>query len=69
MVEMFATPEFVKDLPSERVEDIKKMWTDYLFASIWFGVWTIVGCALLYLGWSGLGGGPNDEKLPPAIGR
>ena len=44
VVEMFATPEFVKDLPSERVEDIKKMWTDYLFASIWFGVWTIVGC-------------------------
>lgn len=68
MVQVFSTPEFVKTLPPERVEEMQELLSDYWFASIWFGAWTIVGCALLYLGWSGPGRGPEDENLPPAIG-
>lgn len=60
VVDMFATPEFVKDLPPERVENIKKMWTDYLFASIWIGVWALLGAALTYLGWKGPSEPPPD---------
>lgn len=66
MVQVFSTPELVEALPAEKVEEMKGLLTDYLFASIWFGVWTIVGGALVYLGWSGPSASPNDGNAPPA---
>jgi hypothetical protein len=69
MVQMLSTPEFAKALPSEKIKEMKELLNDYLFASIWFGAWAILGTALTYLGWKTSSGGPEDKDLPPTIGH
>ena len=61
---LFSSPEYQKNLPPEHLD----LFTDYTFAAIWFGAWTLLGCALLYLGWNPSYEKLGDQQLPPIVG-
>lgn len=66
MIQTFSTPELVKNIPPEQLEEFKTIFSDRLFATIWMSAWALIGAVLMYLGWKASSGPSSNEDLPPA---
>lgn len=65
MIQTFSIPEMAKSIPPEQLEEMKAMFSDRVFATIWISAWALIGAVLMFLGWKASGGPSNHEDLPP----